>query len=100
MILYNAVKCGICGEVIFSRHRHDFVTCQCENVSVDGGLSYLRRSYNTENWTDMSIELDDKIVDKCKEALQWAEDTERNNLGKVISIIKVLNDEGVLNSGK
>ena len=100
MILYNAVKCGICGEVIFSRHRHDFVTCQCENVSVDGGLSYLRRSFKSGIWTDMSIELDAKIVDKCIEALQWAEDTDRNMLGKVISIIKVLNVEGVLNTGK
>jgi hypothetical protein len=39
----NAVKCLICGDIIQSRHRHDFVTCSCGNISVDGGNDYNRR---------------------------------------------------------
>ena len=40
----NAVLCLNCDEEIESKHRHDFVTCICGNVSVDGGLVYLKRS--------------------------------------------------------
>lgn len=41
-ILKNAAKCGTCGTIIESTHRHDFVACPCGNF-VDGGLDYLRR---------------------------------------------------------
>lgn len=42
-IVRNAAECLQCGEVIESKHRHDFVTCKCGASSVDGGKSYLRR---------------------------------------------------------
>lgn len=45
----NAVKCLHCGTIIESVHRHDFVTCKCEDedlrVSVDGGKDYARRVF-------------------------------------------------------
>jgi hypothetical protein len=44
-ILKNSVQCKFCGEVIESRHVHDYVTCECGKVSVDGGRDYLKRSY-------------------------------------------------------
>ena len=39
----NKVRCKRCGQVIQSFYRHDFVTCSCGAVSVDGGLDYLKR---------------------------------------------------------
>ena len=53
-LVRNAVKCNKCGDVIESKHVHDFVSCSCGNVSVDGGLDYTRRVFRTEDWTDMS----------------------------------------------
>lgn len=41
----NAAKCLACGDVVESKYRHDFVTCSCGSLSVDGGLAYSRRSY-------------------------------------------------------
>ncbi len=38
----NAIRCLSCDTVIESTHRHDFVTCPCGMVSVDGGLAYER----------------------------------------------------------
>lgn len=38
----NRIKCAKCGEIIVSMHRHDFVTCSCGSVSVDGGNDYCR----------------------------------------------------------
>lgn len=42
-IIRNMAKCLKCGDVIESTHRHDFVTCSCGIISVDGGKDYLRR---------------------------------------------------------
>jgi hypothetical protein len=38
----NMAKCRLCGDVIESRHTHDFVRCKCREIFVDGGLEYLR----------------------------------------------------------
>lgn len=55
-IMHNRAKCGTCNEVIESTNRHDFVTCKCKSVSVDGGTWYLRRSFSgsQEGYDDMS----------------------------------------------
>jgi hypothetical protein len=42
-LVYNAVTCTECLKTIVSRHRHDYVTCDCPNgAMVDGGLEYGR----------------------------------------------------------
>lgn len=39
----NAVKCLVCNSVLESKHRHNYVQCQCRNeCAVDGGLVYQR----------------------------------------------------------
>ncbi len=53
-ILVNRIKCNKCGDIIESKSRHDFVTCSCGAVSVDGGYDYLRRVGNPEDYTDLS----------------------------------------------
>lgn len=63
-ITKNALKCLKCGDVIESKDRHDYVTCSCGNVSVDGGLDYLRRSFiEADSWEDLS-EYEDIEEDK------------------------------------
>jgi len=42
----NAARCKICGEYIRSKNRHDFVSCGCGNVSVDGGSWYAKRAFH------------------------------------------------------
>ena len=57
MIIKNKAKCKLCGQVIESKHRHDFVTCDCGEISVDGGKDYRRRLYkNKENLIELSEE--------------------------------------------
>lgn len=43
-LILNSAQCTSCGDVLVSRHRHDYVVCQCGNVAVDGGLDYMRMS--------------------------------------------------------
>lgn len=47
VIVTNKAQCLSCGDIIESTFRHDFRTCSCGKVSVDGGKSYLKRSYET-----------------------------------------------------
>jgi hypothetical protein len=44
MIKVNKIKCTHCKEIIESKFTHDFQTCSCGKVSVDGGKDYLKRS--------------------------------------------------------
>jgi len=44
----NRAKCKLCGDIIESKYRHDFVTCKCGAISVDGGQDYFRRVGNLE----------------------------------------------------
>jgi hypothetical protein len=37
------IQCLVCGEILESRSRHDFVMCKCDNQAfVDGGNEYMR----------------------------------------------------------
>lgn len=50
----NCIRCKKCNDVIESKHRHDFKFCKCGAVAVDGGLDYLRRCGNSEDWEELS----------------------------------------------
>ena len=41
-MLPNKGQCARCLDVIESKHRHDFVSCECGLVSIDGGQDYQR----------------------------------------------------------
>jgi hypothetical protein len=55
-LVRNQAKCLGCGDTIVSRHTHDFVTCSCGALSVDGGRSYARRAFKEEvPWEELSV---------------------------------------------
>jgi len=56
-ILLNMVKCCHCNQLIISKNRHDFVTCKCNAISVDGGRAYLKRLYkqSPDEYIEMSV---------------------------------------------
>jgi hypothetical protein len=41
-IIRSRARCLDCGDVVESRHRHDFVGCSCGAMFLDGGLDYVR----------------------------------------------------------
>lgn len=45
-IIRNRAKCCLCGDTVESKHRHDYRSCRCGALSVDGGLDYLKRGYS------------------------------------------------------
>ena len=51
----NAIQCNHCGDVIESKHVHDFKMCECGRVFVDGGHDYLSRGWQEEgDFTELS----------------------------------------------
>lgn len=49
----NRALCKICGSVIESMYRHDFVYCSCTAIAVDGGNDYARRVGNPVAFEEM-----------------------------------------------
>jgi hypothetical protein len=43
-IIRNSARCLRCGDEIESKHVHDFVSCSCGAIAVDGGKEYFKRS--------------------------------------------------------
>ena len=58
-IYANMAKCLKCNTVIRSKNRHDYRTCPCGSLSVDGGSWYLKRSGTLDSYEDMSVMYDD-----------------------------------------
>lgn len=56
-IIRNSARCLDCGHEVESVHVHDFVTCPCGQLSVDGGRQYLKRTYTkADRWLETSVE--------------------------------------------
>jgi hypothetical protein len=43
-ILKNQARCKKCGDAPVSAHVHDYRSCKCGAMAVDGGKEYIRRS--------------------------------------------------------
>lgn len=68
-IVSNKGKCTKCGDVIESKHRHDYVTCSCGSLSVDGGTDYLKRSGDIGGYMELSESrkfTEDEMLDYIK----------------------------------
>ena len=55
-ITRNAAKCKECGDVIESKSVHDWVSCGCGAIFVDGGREYLRRGGDLDAIEELSEE--------------------------------------------
>jgi len=54
-LLKNRAQCLVCWDIIESTTRHEFRTCKCGAISVDGGVAYSRRVGQLENVNDLNI---------------------------------------------
>ena len=66
----SKAMCAMCGDVIESKHRHDFVKCTCGHSFLDGGDDYTRwggrlifMDYIDEDTFDDDSFLDDDLAD-------------------------------------
>ena len=95
VIIQNEVKCVMCEEILFSRHRHDYKTCSCGEVSVDGGMAYIRRRGSL--FEERSLFMEKEVVELGKDAIL---NYQGNELGKFLAVVRVLRDAGLLKEKK
>lgn len=58
-VLENAATCLECGEYIRSNNLHDYKSCGCGAIAVDGGSWYCKRVGSLESIQDHIIMYDD-----------------------------------------
>lgn len=75
IVLKNSVICNKCSQEIESKHRHDFVSCKCGNVAIDGGHDY--KKVMGSDYTDNSI-YDDGTHELRREHLTWGKNYDEN----------------------
>lgn len=57
----NSATCLRCGDEIESASPHDFRSCACGALFVDGGLDYVRRGFTPDvDWEDTSTYAEDE----------------------------------------
>jgi hypothetical protein len=71
-------QCTLCGDVVESKHRHDFVWCKCKESFLDGGDVYWRaggammpiseESYSGEEFLRGLEEMDMEVDDEQEES--------------------------------
>lgn len=55
------------GEVVYSRYRHDFRSCDNGNTWVDGGRDYVRTNIiDRSRWVQLVIQEDKLVVKPCE----------------------------------
>tara|TARA_B100000029_G_C16836670_1_gene690105 strand:- start:2 stop:265 length:264 start_codon:yes stop_codon:yes gene_type:complete len=62
-----ALHCHECNTVIYSRARHDYHHCLCNNIAIDGGFDYVKFSWTKPNTFTEIPQFD--IGDVSKETL-------------------------------
>ena len=53
-IISNKIKCKKCGDIIESKSTNDYKKCSFGAVAVDGGIDYLKRIGNEEDYEELS----------------------------------------------
>ena len=54
-IVKNAAQCKLCKAVIESKSVHDYVSCKCRAIAVDGGHEYVKRVGEFDNMIELSV---------------------------------------------
>ena len=96
-IIQNEAQCMKCGDIIVSKHVHDFVQCRCGAIFVDGGMEYLRRGGEDEDFIDRSLMMNKNALNECINAVVSAEENNKNGLGIALAVIRTLRDFELLN---
>lgn len=97
IIVSNQVECLACGDTPFSMHRHDYQTCKCGTVSVDGGQSYLKRSSKRkDDYKEISIVLSEEDFCRVKDEIEESIDSGRNAFGVACAALRAVRNCGLL----
>lgn len=85
-----AIKCPLCDWTIYSRARHDFRSCKCGAVSVDGGFDCMKCAWDQNRVpTPVAFELK---VDATKKELYEDYNNYNDKFGAIPPVQRVAGD--------
>lgn len=70
VVIRSRAQCVKCGNIIESRHRHDFVSCSCGTIFLDGGLDYIRCGFKDRTDIVMMTETRPKTREEVLEDIK------------------------------
>jgi len=76
----SAIKCPCCGDTIYSRACHDYRSCSCFGVSIDGGFDYIKVSCDPKL---SNIKLCSVNVDATKDELYTDWNQKKDKFGLI-----------------
>lgn len=99
-IIQNESECGKCHDIIWSASRHDFKSCKCGAISVDGGMDYIRRVGDLSEIIERSMSMEQEHLKSVVDAVKYMRESGRNDLGVALGVIRALRDNELLNMSK
>lgn len=82
LLAVTGLSCKHCGDVIFSRARHDMRGCTCGKVCIDGGFDYIKVSGFPQDMEFVELK-----IPATKEALYLDWRTGKDKFGLVKGIV-------------
>ena len=96
MIIQNQAECLNCGDKPFSANHHDYKSCKCGQIAVDGGMDYLGRTGKIGFIRELSISFPEAAVKDARAEIEQAIENGRNSLGVLCAVARVLRDHKLL----
>lgn len=92
VIVLNALGCRKCKTTAVSRHRHDYVSCKCGAVSVDGGLEYFRAAGDLNNAISLHITASPDVRDHIQMVIKESPVIQQEAEDRKVRLLKEISD--------
>ena len=66
----SKATCPHCDKTIFSLFRHDYATCQCGAINIDGGDAYIKFGWDPDRIDPTKINTEKATGDEIEEEIQ------------------------------
>lgn len=96
-LIYSALRCKLCNDVIESIHQHDFKICSCKAIGLDSGIDtgYRRIIGDRDNIEDLSVYSNEpyKKVRQFAYRIGWGKQNSKEHGMFKLTRIKDMSDE-------
>ena len=94
-LILNSIQCKHCLDIITSHSVHNYVTCKCGKVSIDGGSEYQHISFTSKlDFKNLAVYSTDTF-DKIRESFSWGSYGKSGKEEKHWIILKDMSDNHI-----
>jgi len=92
LVITNKIQCNHCQDIIESKSVHDYRSCQCGKISVDGGKEYFRRGFQKDGdivELSESLTIEDSRIKELKNELKQSKSSYKDGILKTLAILGI-----------